>query len=109
VRVVAEEGPGADEQGTGPARQLLRLGVRPQVGDQLLHVATGAGEQVDYLQADVYSAPEALAGRTFDLVRLARSERAAHLGQQLVDDQGGRRPLAGGRPPRGRRPACGVT
>lgn len=31
-------------------------------------LAERAGEQVDYVQADVYSAPEALDGRTFDLV-----------------------------------------
>jgi 2-polyprenyl-3-methyl-5-hydroxy-6-metoxy-1,4-benzoquinol methylase len=31
-------------------------------------LAERAGEQVDYVQADVYSAPEALGGRTFDLV-----------------------------------------
>lgn len=31
-------------------------------------LAERAGAQVDYVQADVYSAPEALGGRTFDLV-----------------------------------------
>lgn len=31
-------------------------------------LAERAGEQIDYVQADVYSAPEALGGRTFDLV-----------------------------------------
>jgi SAM-dependent methyltransferase len=31
-------------------------------------LAERAGEQVDYVQGDVYSAPEALGGRTFDLV-----------------------------------------
>jgi SAM-dependent methyltransferase len=31
-------------------------------------LAERAGAQIDYVQADVYSAPEALSGRTFDLL-----------------------------------------
>jgi SAM-dependent methyltransferase len=54
---------------------LSRLGARMTGLDlssrSLQHaraLAERAGEQIDYVQADVYSAPEALGGHTFDLV-----------------------------------------
>lgn len=55
---------------------LARLGARSVLGmdlsgESLRHarrLAERGGASIDYLQSDVYSAPNALAGRTFDLV-----------------------------------------
>ncbi|GAA4396709.1 class I SAM-dependent methyltransferase [Fodinibacter luteus] len=54
---------------------LARLGARmtgldlsPASLDEARRLATAAGADVDFVEADTYSAPQALGGRTFDLV-----------------------------------------
>ncbi len=54
---------------------LARLGARmtgldlsPASLEQARRLATDAGADIDYVEADTYSAPQALRGRTFDLV-----------------------------------------
>ena len=47
---------------------MTGLDLSPASLEQARRLAAAAGPAVDYVEADTYSAPQAVAGRTFDLV-----------------------------------------
>ena len=48
--------------------EMAGLDLSPASLDQARHLASACGAEIDYVEADTYSAPAALAGRRFDLV-----------------------------------------